>query len=110
MTTETKRELNFVQDYLVNLFQLLSNVDSNKYLAIGQVIRQDFIDLSSTLEKKSFAFFKNDVRRLTLSDPEIWHKYKRTITEERLKETALFKQCEKILRIIDSDQKTPPYH
>ena len=103
LTTEAKRELNFVQDYLVTLYQNLTDVPSEKYLQIGQVIRQDFIDLSSELEKKSFAFFEKDVRRLKLSNLKKWHKYKRPETENRLKKTALLSQWEKIQRVVASE-------
>jgi len=100
LTTEAKRELNFVQDYLVTLYQNLTEVPSEKYLQIGQVIRQDFLDLSSDLEKKCFAFFGKEVRRLKLSNLKKWHKYKRPETEKRLKKTALLSQWEKIQRIV----------
>jgi len=100
LTTDAKRELNFAQDYLVTLYQNLTGVPSEKYLQIGQVIRQDFIDLSSSLEKKSFGFFEKDVRRLKLSNLKKWHKYKRSETEKRLKKTALLSQWEKIRRVV----------
>lgn len=100
LTTEAKRELNFVQDYLLTLHQNLKDVPSEKYLPIGQVIRQDFIDLSSSLEKKSFAFFAKEVRRLKLSNLKKWHKYKRSETETRLKKTVLLSQWERTGRII----------
>jgi len=103
LTTEAKRELNFAQDYLVTLYQNLTDVPSEKYVQIGQVIRQDFIDLSSELEKKSFAFFEKDVRRLKLSNLKEWHKYKRPETEKRLKKTALLSQWEKIQRVVASE-------
>ena len=100
LTTEIKRELNFVQDYLVTLYENLTGVPSEKYLLIGQVIRQDFIDLSSDLEKKSFAFFVKEVRQLKLNSLKEWHKYSRSETETRLKKTALLSQFEKIRRIV----------
>jgi hypothetical protein len=100
LTTEAKRELNFVQDYLVTLHQNLRDIPSERYLPIGQVIRQDFIDLSSSLEKKAFAFFGKEVRRLKLSNLKKWHKYKRSETEARLKKTVLLSQWQKIARIV----------
>jgi hypothetical protein len=100
LTTEAKRELNFVQDYLVTLHQNLTGIPSEKYQPIGQVIRQDFIDLSSDLEKKSFAFFGKEIRQLKLSNLEEWHKYKRSETETRLKKTVLLSQWERIGKII----------
>jgi hypothetical protein len=103
LTTEAKRELNFVQDYLVTLYQNLAGVPSEKYLRIGQVIRLDFIHLSSELEKKSFAFFEKEVGRLKLGNLKRWHKYRRPETETRLKATTLLSQWEKIEKIIASE-------
>lgn len=94
LTTEVKRELNFVQDYLVTLHQNLSNVPSERYLSIGQIIRQDFIDLSSELEKKAFSFFEGEMRQLKLNSLNEWHKYERQVTEKRLKETVLLSRWE----------------
>jgi hypothetical protein len=105
LTTETKREVNFVQDYLVTLHQNLTGVPSEKYMQIGQVIRQDFIQLSSALEKKSFAFFGKEVQRLKLSSLDKWHKYKLSETENRLKKTELLSQWEKIKKIVVAEEE-----
>ncbi len=40
LTTEAKREVNFVQDYLVTLHTNLANVPSERFLPIGKVIRR----------------------------------------------------------------------
>lgn len=104
LTTEAKRELNFVQDYFVTLHQNLTGVPSEKYLPIGQVIRQDFLALSSDLETKSFEFFGKEVRRLKLSNLKKWHKYKRAETEKRLKRTELLSQWDKIRRIATAEK------
>jgi hypothetical protein len=96
LTTAAKRELNFVQDYLITLHQNLSNVPSEGYLSIGQLIRQDFIDLSSELEKNAFSFFECEMRELKLNSLNEWHKYERQVTEKRLKETVLLSCWEKV--------------
>jgi hypothetical protein len=105
LTTDAKRELNFVQDYLVTLYQSLIGVPSEKYLLIGQVIRQDFIDLSSGLEKKAYSFFGREVRRLKLSNLTDWHKYEPSVTEARLKKTVLLSQWQRINSIISGGQQ-----
>jgi len=89
LSTKAKRELNFVQDYLITLHTNLANVRTDKYLAIGEVIRQDFIDLSSSLEKAAYDYFENGIRRRKLDTLKDWHKYPRKQTETRLKNTAL---------------------
>ena len=76
LTTEAKRELNYVQDYLSNLHSALSSINSDLYFQIGITIRKDFINLSNDLEKKSFKFFEKEVHKLKLSSLKKWHKYK----------------------------------
>jgi hypothetical protein len=89
LTTRTKREVAFVQDYLVTLHMCLVEVPSEKYFDLAQLIRQDFIDLSSSLEKAAFSFFESGIHRGKLDSLSARHKYKRPITERRLTNTAL---------------------
>jgi len=89
LSTETKREVNFVQDYLVTLHVYIENVPSEKFLYLGEIIRQDFIDLSSALEKTAFNFFQRGIRKLKPDSLSSWHKYKRDVTERRLSKTKL---------------------
>lgn len=91
LSTETKREVNFVQDYLVTLHMYLQNVPSGDFSRLGEIIRQDFVDLSSALERRSFRFFERGIRKLRLDGLQKWHKYKRPETERRLRATALVK-------------------
>ncbi|MCA1492694.1 hypothetical protein I6F11_17375 [Ensifer sp. NBAIM29] len=88
-TTEVTREANFVQDYLVTLHQTLRQVPTELYPNVGLIIRQDFIDLSSSLERKVSSFFAEDIRALRVGRHGQWHKYKRTQTERRLNATIL---------------------
>src|ERR1035441_8909209 len=75
LSTPVKRELNFVQDYFVTLHTNLSEASSEHFATVGSFIRQDFIDLSSSLEKTAFEFFKTEARELRLSDLTEHHKY-----------------------------------
>jgi hypothetical protein len=92
LTTGTKREVAFVQDYLVTLHMHLADVPSGKYFDLAQMIRQDFIDLSSSLEKAAFTFFEKGIHRAKPDSLLDWHKYKRPVTERRLMNTALLKK------------------
>lgn len=103
LTTETKREVNFVQDYLVTLHTNIADTPSEKYQAIGQIIRQDFIDLSSELEKKAFNFFAKEIHQLKLNNLDEHHKYKLEDTQERLKNTMLLTKWKDIEDIIDNE-------
>ena len=96
LTTETKREVNFIQDYLATLHLHLSNVPDYDCFRLGVLIRQDFIDLSSSLEKVTFKFFERGVRRLKLDTPRDWHKYKPQVAEQRLRSLQLLPQLERI--------------
>jgi len=89
LSTSTKREVNFVQDYLITLHLYLMNVPSERFLDLGEMIRQDFIDLSASLEKKAFLFFQKGIRKLQPDNLDEWHKYERSETERRLNATAL---------------------
>lgn len=89
LTTATKREVAFVQNYLVTLHMHLADVPSEKCFDLAQLIRQDFIDLSSSLEKVAFTFFETGIHRAKPDSLLDWHKYKRPVTEQRLTSTAL---------------------
>lgn len=91
LSTASKREVNFAQDYLVTLHLYLEHVPSDTFLQLGELIRQDFVDLSSSLEKKAFQFFQTGIRKLRPDSLNQWHKYKRPETERRLGSTLLVK-------------------
>ena len=99
LTTETKREVNFAQDYLTTLHRNLANVPSDKYLEVGELVRQDFIDLSSTLEKQAFEYFEDGIHELRLDSLDKHHKYKRPETERRLGQTLLIQKIQQIQAI-----------
>lgn len=103
LTPTAKRELNFVQDYLVTLHQYLATIPSEQYLLVGEYIRTDFIDLSSSLEKKAYEFFEAGIRKLKLDSLNHWHKYKRPVTENRLLSTALLRNGEQIAKTVKLD-------
>lgn len=106
LSTETKREVNLVQDYMVTLHMYLEGVPSEEFPALGEVIRQDFIDFSSSLEKKAFNFFQSGIHKLHPDSLNKWHKYERTETERRLNSSALFHNHEvfsKATRAPDTD-------
>jgi hypothetical protein len=92
LSTPAKREANFLQDYLVTLHINLRSVPSSRFPDVGLIARQDFIDISSNLERISYVFFNKDVRKLRLSNLNDWHKYPRSQTEKRLNETSLLRQ------------------
>lgn len=102
LSTTAKRELNFAQDYLVNLHMYLGEAPDENYLKIGRIVRLDFIDISSQLEKKAFQFFQKDIRRLRLNDLNDWHKFPLEKTQERLTKTNLLTRREEVLQLATS--------
>jgi hypothetical protein len=102
LSTPAKREANFLQDYLVTLHINLRSVPSDRFPDVGLIVRQDFIDMSSNLERMSFVFFDRDVRKLRLSNLNDWHKYPRQQTEKRLNETNLLRQWADVSRLAES--------
>jgi hypothetical protein len=99
LTTQTKRELNFTQDYLVALHLNLAGAPTEKYLEVGELIRQDFIDLSSSLEKKTFEYFEDGIHKLRLDSLDKHHKYKLPETMRRLDLTLLIQKNKQIKAI-----------
>lgn len=95
LSTAAKREVNFVQDYLVTLHTHLSEVPEANYFALGDSIRQDFIGLSSALEKRTFQFFRNGMGRSKPDSLEKWHKYPPSKTLERLNAMRLLVEIER---------------
>lgn len=92
LTVKAKREMYYVQDYLTNLDKLISRMPSSQHESLGHTIKPDFIVMSSDLEEKAFSFFEKDIYHLKLKDFGKWHKYPKSITENRLKNTRLFKE------------------
>jgi hypothetical protein len=92
LSTAVKRELNFVQDYLWTLHTNTSGIPSDRLRVVGSFIRNDFINLSSNLEKVAFGYFEREVRKLKLGDLAEHHKYAPEETEHRLRETILIGQ------------------
>jgi hypothetical protein len=89
LRTDLVRELNLLQDYIVNLNELLRGAPSADYPRVGQILRQDFVDFSASIERLAHRFFAEDLKKLRLSDVEEWHKYPLEETHARLDATSL---------------------
>jgi hypothetical protein len=100
LSTPVKRELNFVQDYLVTVHTKLAGASSEQFPIVGALIRQDFIDVSNSLEKAAFEFFKGEARDLRLNDLAEHHKYPQAETIKRLEKMALLSRWKEIEAVI----------
>lgn len=99
LNIDSKRELNFFQDYMATLHAYLAHVPSEQYPKAGVIIRDDFVQLSSQLEKQALAFFEDDAFRLKLADLRQWNKYARSKTEARMNATHLLQRRQDILKL-----------
>lgn len=96
LATPVKRELNFAQDYFVTIHTNLSGCNSQDYATVGAFVRQDFIDLSSQLEKMTYEVFLKEARKRRLADLSEWHKYPSSETRSRLQQTVLLSKWREI--------------
>jgi len=99
---EPKREVHFVQDYILTLYIRLQHLPSDDFPNIGERIRLDFINLSSDLEKCLFKFFQKGLLSMRPAGPRSWHKYKKEHTEARLAAT----QMASLSEVLGQDRRT----
>jgi hypothetical protein len=93
------REMNFVQDYLYSLKNILIEKNETLYPKIGLIIKPDFIELADNLEKLVMIFFEKEMYCLDFKSNIEYHKYKIKETNRRLSETQLMKQYDNIKNI-----------
>ena len=86
---EIFKELNFLQDYLVNLDGYTKSIEEKDYTLLGVKIKGDVIDLANSLEKMVLQFFKKDIYKINLNVSEGHHKYPKEETLKRLNSTKL---------------------
>ncbi|MEZ5531465.1 MAG: hypothetical protein R3E69_03705 [Steroidobacteraceae bacterium] len=94
LSLTAKREVAFVQDYLVTLHTHLTEVPDENCFALGEAIRDDFIDLSDSLEERAFQFFQRGIGRAKPDSLDLWHKYDRKAAEDRLRGMKLLTAVE----------------
>lgn len=104
LSTNVQRELNLLQDYLVNLRKYRVNATDAQMVAIGQIVRQDFVDFSSSIEIKAFQYISKDLKKLIFNDLSEHHKYSLKETLERLDKTALMRNANQLTAIIQAEQ------
>ncbi len=92
LSTKCLKELNFIQDYTVNLSIIMSKLDENKVEELSVSVRPDFIEMSGRLRDGAIKYLSEGAVRFKLKDLNGWHKYDRVVSEKRLNETALIKE------------------
>lgn len=81
------RELFYAQDYLANLNEFLSAVDSKYFMQIGCIIKDDFVDLSNSITRLAFEFFSKDLSKMKFQMYGKDFKYEPMETKSRLEKT-----------------------
>jgi len=91
LDTNTQRELNFLQDYLITLNSLMYNITEEELYKLREDVLYDFIGLSSDIEKSIKNYYLNDFLKIKIIDKIKWHKFKKKETMKKLEQTNLFK-------------------
>jgi hypothetical protein len=88
-SSELIKELNFLQDYFVTLQESIQNIPNENMKTVGMILWEDFISLSSRLDKLNKEFFIKEIANLKYKPSRTWHKYKLPETEKRLQSMKL---------------------
>jgi hypothetical protein len=102
LSTDVKRELYLIQDYLVTVGTNLAGAPSDRFAVVGSFIREDFIDLSNSLEKKAFRYFGAQATRMRLNDLTEHHKYSPEESDRRLKNLAFNARFPRVMALIQA--------
>ena len=100
LNTDLEREFGFLQDYFISLSNKLKNASDLQVEKIGILVKQDFIDLASSLGKIAFDFFREDIYNMKINKHDEWHKYPKEKTFERMVKTYLFTKKKEIDNIL----------
>ena len=101
------RELMLIQDYIINLDRRLERVPDQNYRAVGVLLKKDFTDLASQLEKSVLKYFDKGWKSLKI-DVDVNHKLSNRISKKRIDETNLMKRHLELNRYFDKENKVIP--
>lgn len=101
-SASVKREISFFLDYFVNLNEHSRGASDLSLQEVGVIIRNDFIDMASTLEDCAHQFFDNDLLKLNYKTDRRWHKFTRQKTLDKLGKTEFYKNKNQICQILSS--------
>jgi hypothetical protein len=101
LNTPLERELSFLQDYFITLFNKTNGLSDQAMIDVGIIVKQDFIDQAASLENLAFDFFRKDIFKLALNKHDEWHKFPKAETNRRFAETNLVKRAEEITLILN---------
>lgn len=84
-------ELFYIQDYIINLDKTLENVHEENFKPIGIILKMDFIEMSTNLEKQVIKYFEKGWENLSIKKKGI-HKLPKQESLKRLKESNFTKR------------------
>ncbi|MBN2484636.1 MAG: hypothetical protein JXB34_01550 [Bacteroidales bacterium] len=105
---EVTRELYFIHDYIFNLNKRLETAPDNNYIPIGIILRYDFIDMATNIEKSVLRFFDKGWRSFKIKDDKGRHKYPKKVSLDRLNKTNLFKRHLELHKYLGKEEKSFP--
>lgn len=86
------QELKYIQDYIGNLDNQLELNSENLYPKIGTIVRNDFFEISTSLEEKIIKFFRDDIYKIKLQPKVGEKKLEENAFQKRFRETNLYQK------------------
>jgi hypothetical protein len=90
--SEIIQELKYIQDYIGNLDNQLELNSEELYPEIAKIVRDDFFELSTSLEEKALKFFREDIYDLNLEPTSGKKKIEEKAFQNRFKQTNLYQR------------------
>lgn len=91
LTIPVLNELFYIQDYIINLDKTLENVHEENFKAIGIILKMDFIEMSTSLEKQVVKYFEKGWINLSIKKKGNY-KLPKNESLKRLKESNFTKR------------------
>jgi len=105
---DVTRELFYIQDYITNLDKRIEKTPENNYISIGIILRNDFLDMATCLEKTVINYFDKGWRSLRFKKEKGRSKYPKNLSLKRLNNSNLFKRHLEIYKYLNKEEKTIP--
>lgn len=100
-------ELFFIQDYIVNLDKALENIPDDNFKSIGKILKMDFIEMSTNLEKQVVLYFEKGWSNLSVKKKGN-HKLPKTESLKRLKNSNFTKRYLEITKYFYKKNTSSP--
>ncbi len=105
---EVLKELFFIQDYITNLDKRLEKAPVKNYIQIGIILRHDFINMATNIEKAVIKFLGNGWRNLKIEQSNSGRKYTKKVTIKRLNKLNLFTRHLELYKYLELEKSSFP--